>query len=178
LTPYQRHETKWGRCTRCLLCEQRRRIVLARGRVPCDVLFIGEAPGASEDVLGKPFVGPAGKLLDSIIKDAMPEHLIYALTNLVCCYPREAKSTGENEPPEEAIEACAPRLKEFVYICQPRVIVLVGRLAVKYVPASLLLPRKWAEIIHPAAIIRMDVSQRGLARQRARVSIEDTVEGL
>ena len=70
MTPYIKHREKWKDCTRCLLHEHRRKIVLCRGKIPADVLFVGEAPGESEDVLGSPFVGPAAQLLDSLIEQA------------------------------------------------------------------------------------------------------------
>jgi len=171
---YQRYVARWKNCRRCLLCSQRRRIVLARGRVPAPILFVGEAPGSSEDVLGRPFVGPAGHLLDSIIGQALDGQYDYALTNLVACYPREAKAVGVNEPPSEAIEACQPRLAEFIGICRPQVIVCVGDLASK----NLKLPSRGqgptvVGITHPAAILRMNVAQRGLVVQRCIVTIEE-----
>lgn len=67
---YSSHVERWKDCGGCSLCDRRTRVVLYRGKVPCDVLFVGEAPGESEDVVGVPFVGPAGKLLDSMIQDA------------------------------------------------------------------------------------------------------------
>jgi uracil-DNA glycosylase len=96
VTPFQLHVNRWGDCQQCELHRVRHKVVLARGRVPCDVLFIGEAPGASEDVLGLPFVGPAGHMLDYIIERSIGEHnelrkekglpgLRVAMTNLVCC---------------------------------------------------------------------------------------------
>ncbi len=176
MTPYQRHRKRWSNCTKCLLFKQRRRIVLARGTIPADVVFIGEAPGPSENVIGRPFVGPAGKLHDRIVNAALPEGCTCAHSNLVACFPREAKEDGTNEPPEEAIEACAPRLREFVRLCKPKLIVLVGKLARKRVPWECVESRLWVEIIHPAAILRLDISQRSLAVRRSIVAIADAVE--
>ena len=176
MTPYQAHRKKWINCTRCPLHSGRSRVVLARGKVPCDVLFLGEAPGLSEDVIGQPFVGPAGHLLDKIIEQAIDGRLDYCLTNLVACLPRGDDGDKTKEPPEDAIEACAPRLIEFVELCRPKLIVLVGKLARKHIPWELVEKRLWVEIVHPAAILRMDVSQRGLAVQRCIVTVERTVE--
>jgi uracil-DNA glycosylase len=61
----------WGRGCGSNLCPLARKVVLARGTLPCDVLFIGEGPGVSEDVTGRPFVGPAGSLLDHIVNTAL-----------------------------------------------------------------------------------------------------------
>jgi DNA polymerase len=162
--------------------------------VPSPILFIGEAPGVSEDLLGKPFCGPAGKLLDKIIERGIDGQWDYALTNLVACIPIDEEGNKTQEPSEEAIEACAPRLREFVRLCKPRLIVLVGKLAKKRtVGASQFrlddkpLQPEWmdrnefmwfTDIIHPAAILRMDISQRGLAIQRSIVAISDAIEEL
>lgn len=193
VTAWTDHVEKWKDCTACPLCQQRDRIVLARGQVPCDVLFIGEAPGASEDALGLPFKGPAGHLLDDIISHSLLMSTKYALTNLVCCYPREAKILGENEPLPEEIKACAPRLKEFVRFAQPRLIVRVGQLAAAYVaqPAMFskdgrsapewILPGRYLElieIVHPAAVLRMPLAQKNMAVQRAIVQIRTALESM
>lgn len=70
-TPYQLHVERWGGGCGAGICSTARHVVLARGKVPCDVLFVGEAPGESEDALGSPFVGPAGKLLDRVVAKAL-----------------------------------------------------------------------------------------------------------
>jgi uracil-DNA glycosylase len=188
MTFYQKHVEAWSGCRRCSLHESRTRVVLARGSLPCDILFVGEAPGPSEDVLGRPFVGPAGHLLDEIIRMAVPKTVSYALTNLVACIPRDEDSGRKfAEPPEEAIEACSVRLNKFVRICKPRVLILVGALAKKHIYGQSRFgdcewlngnPMRFTEIIHPAAILRMDVSRQGLAIQRCVVAVEDMVSTL
>lgn len=178
---------RWQNCTACPLAGCRNKIVLAKGKIPCDVLFIGEAPGPSEDVIGQPFVGPAGKLLDQMINEAAQTiHGVmewkYAFTNLVCCIPKEEKGGSKfGEPPKEAIVACRKRLMEFINLCQPQLIVMVGKLAGKYLPSQhdlggcewlggeLLL---FAELVHPAAILRADISTKGLLYQRNVAELE------
>ena len=185
------HVVRWKDCTACPLSQQRTNIVLARGQVPCTVCFIGEAPGASEDALGQPFVGPAGHLMDQIIERALPPTVTYALTNLVCCYPAEAKARGDNEPEHDEILACRPRLREFVRLCRPRLIVLVGKLAKQYIygasdfrlddepeqpewiPENKFL--EFEEIVHPAAILRMPLAQKQMAVQKAVVVLRNAV---
>lgn len=187
MTSYQKHKKRWSSCKKCDLYYHRKHVVLTRGKVPADVLFIGEAPGASEDVLGVPFVGPAGKLLDRIIERSLDGQWDYALTNLVACIPLDEGGRKAGEPSEECIEACAPRLQEFIGLCKPRLVIAVGRLAEK----KLTHYKKWEigmlsrthpldliDIIHPAAILRMDISQRGLAVQRSIVVISDAVDEL
>lgn len=191
MTRYESHKQRWGKCRLCSLCEGRSRVVLARGTIPCDVLFIGEAPGVSEDVIGQPFVGPAGQLLDKIIAQAWdgkytsPENrgwdtIDFAMTNLVACFPEEQKKTEDHQPPVESIKACAPRLREFVAMANPKLIVMVGALAQKWVPQ--LLDRKWmaktCSILHPAAILRAPLVQRGLLVQRCIIALTTAVQGI
>lgn len=256
MTPYQKHRAKWSDCRRCVLCHRRKRVVLGRGTLPARLLLIGEAPGASEDVIGRAFVGPAGKLLNRILRAAIDFDLSVAMTNLVACVPKLPPPTVVNlrreaydvkidrstpwgnpyvigvdgnrdecvdkfieylpeqpklmrqlralagkrlgchcrprrchgdgivevfkrvvgtgkvgEPPPEAIKACALRLQELIEICRPEVTVAVGKLAAKHVEFD-------AEIVHPAAILRMDLSQKWLAEQRAAVVISEAIEGL
>ena len=193
LTAWQKwlaHVEDWKECQRCDLCAQRDRIVLARGSIPCDVLFVGEAPGASENVIGQPFVGPAGILLDQIVAQSVPPSLKWAMTNLVACYPQEAKEAKTNEPEDSEILSCRPRLKQFIDICQPKLIVTVGKLADKWLPTD---ARNYSlavtlgsdpvlchvvTITHPAAILRMPLVQRDFAVQKSIVTIATAVDSL
>ena len=176
MTPYQQHLTKWAGCTKCRLCSGRKRMVFFRGSVPCDVLFVGEAPGVSEDVLGRPFVGPAGKLLDDIIREAwMDSKLTWGMTNLVCCFPKEEKRAGVNEPPVEAIRACQTRLAEIVQICEPNLVVQVGKLSEKWCHED---PRyKTLAITHPSAILKCkNPVQKPLMVKQCIVKIRSAIE--
>lgn len=173
LTPFQKHQTKWSNCQDCTLCETRRKVVLFRGSVPCDILFIGEAPGKSEDTLGKPFVGPAGQLLDRIIEQSgIKRECSLGFTNLISCIPIGEEGTKVAEPPKEAIEACHPRLEEIVNMCTPSIIVKVGQSSQKHPNYTGPLV---VDLIHPAAILRMDLSQKGLAIKRSIVILSDAV---
>lgn len=172
------HVDKWRNCTACPLCHQRDRICLARGQVPCDVLLVGEAPGASEDATGKPFDGPSGDLLQKIIDQVLPKDGTpsYALTNLVCCFPREAKGRGDNEPERDEILACRPRLYEFINLCSPRLIVCVGSLARDYVDHNNGV--RCIDIVHPAAIVRMPLAQKNMAAQKCVVVLRNAVQNM
>lgn len=128
----RKHREDWGSCTRCPLHEGRAKVVLGRGKLPCDILLIGEAPGESENVLGQPFVGPAGHLLDRIIRSAVPDSMAWAITNLVACIPRQDGSKVSEPDPDDILH-CAPRLDEFVRMANPRLIVCVGKLAESWV---------------------------------------------
>lgn len=151
ITGWFEHVEKWKDCQRCPLGEQRNRICIARGSIPADVCFIGEAPGPSEDAIGFPFKGPAGHKMDWIIDNSIPTGVSHVLTNLVLCFPREAKARGDNEPERGEILECRPRLIEFINIAQPRLIVAVGSLANQYIPNNSDVQR--IHIYHPAYIL-------------------------
>lgn len=158
---YSVHRNNWQNCDKCELCHSRRNIVLARGQVkPCHVLFVGEAPGASEDLIGKPFTGPAGHLLDDMIDGALfrLSGIRWAFTNLVACVPKESKSGRKiEEPHKEHIKACKDRLVEFVKLASPVAVVRVGNLSTKYFDKDLVKLSGAVnvfDITHPAAILR------------------------
>lgn len=176
MSPWKKHLKEWEHCTRCPLHKTRTNIVLARGKIPCDILFCGEAPGASEDILGKPFIGPAGKLLDYIIETAIDGQYDYALTNLIGCIPIDESGEKAGQPSMESIRACAPRLVDFIKLCKPKLIVHVGALSAKH--ALDLGQASTIQILHPAAILRADISTRGLAIQRCVIQLEDALEEL
>lgn len=174
-------------------CERANHVVLARGTVPCDVLFCGEGPGESEDIIGRPFVGPAGRLLDHIIGRALDgveldgKPVTYAITNLVACIPRDHAEGGkQTEPDVESIMACGPRLQEFVELCNPRLLVCVGRIATMWLadgrggknPTTLPTGLPCIDITHPAAILRAPVEAKGLLVQRAVVSLKTAISDL
>lgn len=165
-------------------------MVLARGTVPCTILLIGEAPGESENAIGKPFCGPAGKLLDSIIENASSNcnaAYTYALTNLVACIPYDDDGLKATVPPSDSIKACSVRLQEFVTIARPKLIVCVGQVARDWVDPKkkdCVLPLlaengiKTIDIMHPAAILRANMVQRGLMVQRAVAVLSTAIEEL
>jgi uracil-DNA glycosylase len=186
LTPLQHFVERWKHGCGSDLCRAARKVVLGKGSVPCDVLFVGEAPGESENVIGQPFVGPAGRLLDHIVNEAIaPQGILkhsVAFCNLVCCIPRDPEGGKLRQPDDEDIRACADRLKHFVRICDPRLIVCVGAVARDWldekrrdhVDLHRFVPR--VDITHPAAVLRANIAQQGLMVQRAVVAIASAVE--
>lgn len=195
MTPLQSHIEKWKNCTRCELSQHRNKVVLIKGSVPCDVLFIGEAPGRSEDIIGTPFIGPAGKLMHQIMNECglvlNQRGRNWAMTNLVGCIPLDEDNEKTAIPPSAAIKNCAPRLVEIVRLCKPRLIVCVGKLSRQHVigQAQFCLPQEdmqpswipqgkfleFIEIVHPAAILRANIAQRSLAIQRAIVTLRNAL---
>ena len=178
---YLDHKETWKNCTACALSQYRTKIVLAKGKIPCDVLFIGEAPGQSEDLIGKPFEGPAGDLLETIINRRTElGTLRLAYTNLVACIPKDEDGDKLMEPSKESLVACQTRLHEMIVLSRTKHVVCVGKLSMKWLKKmtekSKQLQKQvthWYEIIHPAAILRADVSQQGLAIQKTGVILQD-----
>jgi DNA polymerase len=150
-------------------------VVLGRGKIPADVLFVGEAPGGSENVIGRPFIGPAGSLLDDLIYNAEIDSFKVRkfFTNLLACIPL-VDGGKVNKPPAESVKACADRLNEIVSITKPDAIVMVGRDAQKWCPKIIDydFPSS-ADIVHPAYILRMSIVQRPLAEQQTTVILRD-----
>lgn len=126
------HHREWSKCQRCNLYREACNYVLIRGRIPCDVLMIGEAPGKSEDLLGIPFIGPAGKVLDSIIREVKKKQSFsYCIANTVACMPTATPDFPEStrEPTTLEQKACFPRLKSLLEMAQPRMIISLGIIA-------------------------------------------------
>ena len=180
MTPYQLHKKKWISCKRCPLCETRKNVVLVRGKLPCDVLFVGEAPGVSEDTLGKPFVGPAGKLLDKIIEEAGGSvgRVRLAFTNVLGCIPYDEEGKKVSDPkdwPREALIRCAPRLIDLMCMAKPSKIVAVGQVSAKQLGKT---DVEFVEIVHPAAILRANPANQGLMYQKCVVTLSEVFESL
>lgn len=113
-------------CRACSLCEQRKQAVLGVGDSSPDYLFIGEGPGADEDAKGEPFVGQAGKLLDSMLAalDIARGNRVY-IANAVKCRP-----PGNRTPEPAEMAACWPYLERQIALLKPKIIVLLGKAAV------------------------------------------------
>ncbi|GHV12580.1 uracil-DNA glycosylase [Clostridia bacterium] len=154
-------------CTACPLCKTRKNIVFGRGNETASVMFIGEAPGESEDLTGLPFVGRAGKLLDVMLSyvDITPDD-IYIANILKCRPPRNRDPLPEEE------EACIGFLRMQTALLRPKIIVCLGRIAAKrIIGEDFKITRdrgKWYErngvrvtaVYHPAALLR-DPSKKG-----------------
>ena len=122
----EQHKKAWLHCSKCPLHKTRSRTCLYRGiEPPCDVLFLGDAPGPSDDSLGRPFSGPAGDTLDLITKQAGLEPLIAGYSNLLACHPTNEKGQ-QREPKKSELMRCFPRVIELIKLCRPSLIVTVG----------------------------------------------------
>ena len=162
---------QWKDCQKCPLCERRTHVVLYQGSIPAKVLFIGEAPGPSEDLLARPFAGPSGNVFRQIMNRVAAERgrsVSYCVTNVVCCFPEitsddieaglypDGTQTGIRDPNKEEILACQPRLMQFVDLVKPQLVIRLGKVAASSTAPILKLGIRMENLLHPGAILRVD----------------------
>ncbi len=116
-------------CTRCRLCEGRKVAVPGVGDRKARWLFVGEGPGRTEDQQGEPFVGPAGKLLDNMLRAlGLVRGEATYIANVVKCRP--VGPDGRDRPPSaEESAACRPYLERQIALLQPDIIVALGKVS-------------------------------------------------
>jgi DNA polymerase len=116
-----------GDCTRCKLHGLgRRQVVFGVGNPEADLMFVGEAPGADEDLQGEPFVGRAGQLLTKIIEAIGLKRSDVYIANVIKCRP-----PGNRNPEPDEVATCEPFLSRQVDVIRPKVIVALGSFAAK-----------------------------------------------
>ena len=117
-------KTECASCRACPLCEGRHNLVFGVGNEHADLMFIGEGPGEQEDLQGLPFVGPAGKLLDSMLEMIDLDRSKIYIANMVKCRP------PHNRDPQSAeMAACRGWLDRQIALVNPRLIVCLGRIS-------------------------------------------------
>lgn len=155
-------------CTRCVLHESRKNVVIGRGDVKAaSILFVGEGPGEQEDIQGEAFVGRAGKLLNLVFEALEIHQEDYYIANVVKCRP-----PNNRIPTKTEMDACMPWLRHQVKAIHPSIIVCLGSIAAKAIidPDAKITKIRgdWVEksdkfaimpTYHPAAILR-DVRKR------------------
>src|SRR5436190_22312443 len=115
----------------CPLAGSRTHIVFGMGNANADLRFVGEAPGATEDQQGKPFVGRAGQLLDELLAEIGLSRRDVFVANILMCRP-----PGNRDPLPEEIEECKPYLLRKVELIEPKVIATLGNFATKTITQS------------------------------------------
>lgn len=116
------------KCRRCPLWEGATQGVPGEGSTCARVMFIGEAPGEQEDSLGRPFVGRAGKVLDSLLAGTGLSREEVFIGNIV-----KHRPPGNRDPKPDEIQACTPWLEEQINTIRPPLLVPLGRHATRYV---------------------------------------------
>lgn len=113
-------------CTKCGLCATRHLVVVDRGDPSAELVFIGEAPGASEDATGQAFVGRAGAELDHLLEEAGVKKFL--IINVLKCRPPNNKFPGDAESYHAAdvVDECLPWLDKQLGVVKPKAIILVG----------------------------------------------------
>lgn len=149
------------KCERCDLKNSRRSVVFGEGNPDTDLMFVGEGPGANEDLEGRPFVGKAGQLLTKVLKAVGLEREEVYITNVVKCRPPQNRTPSFLE-----ISLCKPYLDAQIAIIKPKIIVCLGVAAMNALINSRLpiskMRGKWIEkdailylaTYHPAALLR------------------------
>lgn len=153
-------------CQKCKLAKGRTNIVFSDGNKQADIMLIGEGPGADEDRLGVPFVGKAGKLMNMAFQALEINREKLYIANIVKCRP----PNNRNPEADEAM-ACMDYLRNQVLLVKPKIIVLLGSVALKNILGKeygITSARgKWVEhkgilylpTWHPAALLRDDTKK-------------------
>jgi uracil-DNA glycosylase len=158
-------------CRGCELYKVGTQTVFGEGKVPSDLMFVGEVPGDEEDLKGRPFVGPAGRLFDKALGEAGIERKDSYITNVVKHFkwkpPPRGKRRLHEKPNASEIRACSPWLGAEIKVVQPRIIVCLGATAAQALLGKDFRVTKmrgqWVEsehaektiaTLHPSAILR------------------------
>ena len=148
-------------CQKCKLCKTRKHIVFGEGNKDADIMFIGEGPGADEDMQGRPFVGKAGQLMNKAFQGLGIDRNSVYITNIVKCRP-----PANRVPESDEAEACLDYLRNQGMLVKAKIIVLLGSTALKNILGKeygITSSRgKWIEkkgilympTWHPAALLR------------------------
>lgn len=149
------------KCNKCKLCNNRHNVVIGTGNKNAKIMFIGEGPGADEDLQGIPFVGKAGKLMDKAFEGIGIKREEVYIANIVKCRP-----PNNRNPEYEEADICKEYLESQINLVKPEIIVLLGSVALKNILGKeygITSSRgKWFEkdgikylpTFHPAALLR------------------------
>jgi len=157
------------------------RVVFGEGPRSATVMFVGEQPGDQEEQLGHPFVGPAGRLLDTALEEAGIDRKSVYVTNAVKHFKYERGAKGSRrihkKPNDTEIRACHPWLKEEIRLTKPRVIVVLGATAAQSLlgkqfrvtqqrgkPVKSELAETVIATVHPSSVLRAPEGERERAR--------------
>jgi uracil-DNA glycosylase len=169
-------------CRGCHLWKVGTQTVFGAGARSSEIMLVGEQPGDQEDLAGRPFVGPSGRLLDSALERAGLERTDVYVTNAVKHFKWVPDGTGKRRihktPNSSEVRACHPWLDEEIAVVEPRVIVALGATAAKalFGPAVRVTVQRGRTIrtplaemgfatVHPSAVLRTPSELRGEAEK-------------
>jgi uracil-DNA glycosylase family protein len=165
-------------CTACDLYRTGTQTVFGEGSAQAEVMFVGEQPGDQEDLQGKPFVGPAGQLLDRALEEAGIDRSRVYVTNVVKHFKWQARGKRRihQKPNWSEIAACRPWLEAELDVVRPRVLVCLGATAAQALlgrdfrvsrmrgePVASDLAEHVVATVHPSSILRADDREREFA---------------
>jgi uracil-DNA glycosylase len=174
-------------CPLCKLSRSRKNAVPGEGQLSAKIMFIGEAPGRSEDEKGRPFVGAAGRILDELLKKAGIERSEVFITNIVKCRP-----PNNRVPKEDELTACRPYLDRQITLIKPKVICILGRTAYSSLLGGSSITANRGKIVeragqkyfltfHPAAVIYnkglLSALEADLKKLAVEINKEEESEG-
>ena len=131
-------------CTDCDLCRNRTHAVPGEGPPDADILFVGEGPGFHEDQQARPFVGPAGRFLEELLRSIGLSRQQVFITNVVKCRP-----PNNRDPLPGEIEACRKHLERQIELIRPKVVVSLGRYSLSW-----FFPRESISKVHGQARLK------------------------
>ena len=158
---WEQVEEACKKCNKCRLCTERKNVVFGIGNKNAKIMFIGEGPGADEDIQGIPFVGKAGQLMNKAFEGLGIDRDKLYIANIVKCRP-----PANRVPEDDEATACLDYLRNQVILVRPKIIVLLGSTALKNICGKeygITASRgKWIEkkgilympTWHPAALLR------------------------
>ena len=166
-------------CNKCKLCNGRKNIVFGTGNKNAKLMFIGEGPGADEDEQGEPFVGKAGQLMNKAFEYLEINRSEVYIANIVKCRP-----PNNRNPEEDEAEACLDYLRNQVMLVKPKIIVLLGSVALQNILGKeykitasrgkwfIKKDIKYMPTWHPAALLRDEAKKLDFIRDLMAVQEE------
>lgn len=162
-------------CQKCEIARFRTQVVPGEGAEDADIMFIGEAPGYHEDQQGRPFVGQAGKFLDTLLASINLDRQQVYIANVIKCRP-----TNNRDPLPTEMQNCAPWLERQIEIIKPKIIVTLGRYSMaRYFPGKTIskihgTARKSDGIIyyamyHPAAALHQQSLKQAIENDMQKI---------
>jgi uracil-DNA glycosylase family 4 len=143
-------------CRKCPLWKSRKNAVPGEGNSESSVMFVGEAPGQSEDVEGRPFVGAAGKFLETLLSEVSLSRNDVFICNIVKCRPPRNR-----EPMPDEIQTCTPYLDRQINIIKPKFVVTLGNYSTAYIFSKATLPFNGITQVrgkfYPATILNLQI---------------------
>ena len=165
-------------CTNCVYSQHSNRKILERkiGSGSIQILFVGEAPGMTEYIQQKPFVGESGNLLTRLIENAFPPGITYGIANAIACTPFTNISRSHIETPcKDSLKECRKVwLSQYIKIIRPEKIIALGNVAASTLKAMKV---PYTQVLHPSAILRDDKHQE-YQEKRFILALQSVVETL